>query len=273
MCCNSNSDIRFSEHFLFTQHSLSTFESCPLKFKKRYMENLRWDRMPDENVKRGLERGNNFHLMAFRYFSGIEPGTSEFSEEFSELNEWFISLNESFEIKPELKYYPEYKIRMSSGNLKLEANYDLIISSDDGLQIWDWKTHGQKASSKKNFSESLQTYVYMFVLKEQSHLIWGQNCEAGRITMTYWQPESPNIMAVIRYSDYMHERFKSIISGKIETIQNYDYSTFDKELYKNSCKNCEFNWYCNNERVDFRAMEEDMDFLDDLLWDDIEARY
>ena len=36
-------DLRFVHYFLFTQHSLSTFEKCPLKFKKRYLENLKWD--------------------------------------------------------------------------------------------------------------------------------------------------------------------------------------------------------------------------------------
>jgi hypothetical protein len=88
--------------------------------------------------------------------------------------------------------------------------------------------------------------------------------------MCYWQPEPVKVLAQINYSDEMHASFKKTLVSKINNILGYDYSGFDKALYQESCKYCEFNWFCNNQRVDFNVMKEDEDFLDEFDWDDIE---
>ena len=50
--------------------------------------------------------------------------------------------------------------------MRLEANIDLIIIKKDGtVEIFDWKTNANPTNSKKYIS-SLQTSVYMFVLKK-----------------------------------------------------------------------------------------------------------
>jgi len=72
-----NNDLRFFNYFLFTQQSISTFEKCPLKFKKRYLEGLKWKNVISEEAKRRLEMGENFHLMARRYFLGIDTGLTK----------------------------------------------------------------------------------------------------------------------------------------------------------------------------------------------------
>lgn len=270
-------DSRFKDYFLFTQQSLATFDHCPLKFKKRYLENLKWNSFPDESVKRRLERGNDFHLIACRYFMGIDTGLNEFAEEFAELNEWEKSLKFSFEKRPDALYLPEYKLRMAAGELKLEANFDLLVVREDSVEIWDWKTRSQgenkKAIDGKRLKESLQTMVYMFVLKEQSLLICGKEVECERFSMHYWQPEPAGIITELQYSNSLHQRYRETLSQKIRNITEYDYSGFDKEDYKKHCKYCEFNWFCNNERVDFKAMEEEDDLLDALEWDSIEERF
>ena len=81
-------DLRYADYFLFTQHSLATFEKCPLKFKKRYLEGLKWESSLSEDIKKRLEMGNNFHLLAYRYFLGIDPGLVEGIEGFEELRRW-----------------------------------------------------------------------------------------------------------------------------------------------------------------------------------------
>ncbi|MDQ2087038.1 PD-(D/E)XK nuclease family protein [Herbivorax sp. ANBcel31] len=271
-------DLRFENYFLFTQHSLSTFDKCPLKFKKRYLENLKWDNYLGEEVRKRLEMGNNFHLMAYRYFQGIEPGLTEDVEGYEELDRWVSSLMRSFEKEDSKRYFPEYKLRMSKGVLRLEANYDLIIIDKDRIEVWDWKTHVKdKENSKKDekfqrirLERSLQTVVYLYVLKEEIKLLTGREIPSENINMYYWQPEPKRVLAEINYSDMMHSNFEKQLKEKIKKILEYDYSNFDKVLYKKSCKYCEFNWFCNNEKVDYKAMEEDEDFLDELEWDDIE---
>ncbi|MCX7842388.1 MAG: PD-(D/E)XK nuclease family protein [Clostridia bacterium] len=271
-------DIRFEDYFLFTQHSLSTFDSCPLKFRKRYMEGLKWDSFPDDNIRKGIELGNDFHLMAHRYFSGVPTGAEFLDKNNSpELKGWIESLMLDFPKKPFAQYLSEYKLRMVTPTLKLEANFDLIKIEDNSIEIWDWKTHGGKQSRSKNdtgkrLKEGLQTMVYLFVLKEQIKLVAGRE-DGWSISMHYWQPENPHVLAEIHYNGAMHEKYRSILERKVDNILAYDFETFEKALYSKHCRYCEFNWYCNNESVDFSLMQEDEDFLDSLDWDSIEERY
>lgn len=275
-------DLRYLEYFLFTQHSLSTFDKCPLKFKKRYLEGLKWDSIPKEDVVKSLEMGNNFHLMAQRYFMGVETGLTKDIYGYEELEGWMNSLKNKFN-KNDGEYLPEYKLRMSKGILRLEANFDLLLIKEDKIEIWDWKTHGKEQKEKvvergvinplqteKKLRESFQTIVYLFVLKEMGHKVLGKEIRSEDIKMLYWQPEPQKILAEVQYSDKTHEIYKEIIHNMINGILNYDYSNFNKELYRKNCKYCEFNWFCNNERVDFEALKEDEDFMDQLEWDEIE---
>lgn len=264
------------ENFLFTQYSIATFDNCPLKFKKRYLENLKWESVPDEDIKKRLEMGNSFHLLARRYFMGIDTGLESVSEDCSELNIWIENLKKSFKLQPDAVYLPEHKLRMVSGKLKLEANFDLLVVNKSGIQIWDWKTHGERTGKKsaldgKRLKESLQTMVYLFVLKEQCKLVTDGELECENITMDYWQPDPPRVIAQIKYNSSMHEQFRQGLEAKVQYILEYDYSTFDKGLYSKHCRFCEFNWFCNNERVDFKALDESDDF--EFSWDDVEERY
>lgn len=268
-------DLRFAEYFLFTQQSLATFERCPLKFKKRYLESLKWDNFPDEEIKKRLEMGNDFHLLAYRYFLGVDTGLSEKTEGFDELDSWMNSLEDKFKKEEGRKYLPEYKLRMAKGLLRLEANFDLLIV-DDKLEIWDWKTHGKESKQEQRgvkankYKKSLQTMVYLFVLKEQSERITGKQIKCENISMYYWQPDPPEVLTQIIYNDEMHNTYREVLQNKIRVILQYDFSTFDKALYEKNCKYCEFNWFCNNQRVDFNVIEEDEDFLDELEWESIE---
>lgn len=271
-------DLRFSDYFLFTQHSLTTFEKCPLKFKERYLEGLKWENPSSEEIKKRLENGNNFHLLAYRYFLGIDTGLTEEMEGYDELNRWMNALCSRFNKEDGLLYLPEYKLRMAKGTLRLEANFDLLIVNEDSIEIWDWKTHGRdrennirnESRESEKLKKSLQSMVYLFVLKEQSKRVTQKEIDCKKIRMCYWQPDPPKVLAEINYSDEIHESFKEALKSKIDNILGYDYEGFDKELYKKSCRYCEFNWFCNNERIDYKAMEEDEDFLDELDWENVE---
>lgn len=269
-------DLRFEEYFLFTQHSLATFEKCPLKFKKRYLEALKWNTFPEEEVKKRLEKGNDFHLLAHRYFMNIDTDLSEMCEDVESIDLWMKSLKENFILNENHKYLPEYKLRYVKGDLKLEANFDLIIVKDDAIEIWDWKTHEENNKNTKfkfkQYENTLQTKVYMFVLKELSDLVAGKEIKAENITMYYWQPSPPKIITQINYSNDLHIEFQNNLKEKLQNVLEYDYKIFEKEKYVKHCKMCEFNWFCNNERVSLDVTDEDFS-VDDLDWDEVEERY
>lgn len=269
-------DLRFAEYFLFTNESLVTFDRCPLKFKKRYIENLKWNSFPDEEIKKRFELGKNFHLLAHRYFLGIDTGLNENTEGFSQLSTWLRNLENKFRIDDNRKYLPEYKLRMSKGIFRLEANIDLLIVDEDKVEIWDWKTQSKRRNPQQRgiredkYRNSFQTIVYLFVLKEQCERIIGKPVKFENIKMCYWQPEPAEVLTEIKYSDELHNDYRQILQNKIQGILQYDFSTFDKTLYEPNCKCCEFNWFCNSQRIDFSEIEKDEDFLDELEWDSIE---
>lgn len=273
-----NNDLRFFNYFLFTQQSISTFEKCPLKFKKRYLEGLKWKSAISEEVKRRQEIGNNFHIMARRYFLGVDTGLTEGIEGFEELLRWMDNLQIHFPKTDGALYLPEYKLRTAKGVLRLEANFDLLIVRNDSIEIWDWKTHGGNKSNKvrnerlegERLRGSLQSMVYLFVLKDQVERVIQKEIDCSNIRMLYWQPEPVRVLAEINYTDEMHEEFRQALTSRVDGILEYDYKSFDKKLYQKNCRYCEFNWFCNNERIDFEAVEEDEDFLDQLDWDSVE---
>lgn len=251
-------DIRNSPQFYYTQQSLAAFESCPLKFRKRYMEGLRWDSRPDKEAKTALEKGNSFHLLARRYFMGIDYGLNEDAKDFELLAIWVRNLESFFEIRPGALYLPEYALRTNSGGLRLEANFDLLVIEDGRLSIWDWKTHGiQTPEGFKNLKDrlekSLQTMVYLYVLMEEANMLTEKAADWETITMKYWQPEHPHVIAEIGYDAKKHEGFRKHLQEAVNKVIGYDYSYFDKSLYAKQCKYCEFNWFCNGTRSRFSA--------------------
>lgn len=253
-------DIRFSEQFLYTQQSLSAFQSCPMKFRKRYMEGLRWENRPSEEAERALDQGRRFHLLARRYFLGVDEGLQEDCRDFEVLKQWTDVLKSQFTLSPDVEYLPEYTLRMRMGRMRLEANFDLVVVKRDRLEIWDWKTHTPAATRniktlQLRLEKSLQTMVYLFVLREQAAIPAGRPFLPEAISMKYWQPEVPHIVAGIDYEGRMHEDFGAKLEQLIREIEEYDYTRFDKSFYRKYCKYCEFNWYCNRERTEWGITE------------------
>lgn len=247
------------ERFYFTQHALKAFDSCPLKFKKRYIEKIRWGEPPDESVRKQIQLGRDFHLLAQRYFMGIQESGFERKSEDDPLEQWGRNLKRRFTLEPGVRYLPEYKLRMSTGSGNLEANFDLLILQDSRITIWDWKTGsppgvGGGGVKAKRLKTSLQTMVYLAVLKELAFLLMEGGCQCSGIKMCYWQPETEAALVEVEYSDALHEAFYGTLRERMETIRQYDYANFDKDQYRNHCRYCEFNTLCNRESVDYEAV-------------------
>jgi len=241
--------LKLSEGFVFTQHSLETFCTCPMKFRLRYVENLNWKTVTDRGAQRRLRLGSSFHLLARRYFMGIDCEPSKGDEDFEKLSKWIIALKRNFPLREGFKFLPEYRLRMTGSSLNLEANLDLLIIGEGEAHIWDWKTGSRQVSplsrrTAGKLASSYQTMVYMFVLKEQSEHLEVLKPGSKKISMHYWDPESEAVLAEITYSCGMHEKFGQTLRQLIDSIKNYDYAGFNREHYVKSCRRCEFNAWC-----------------------------
>ena len=61
------------KNFLYSQNSINTYKSCPLKFKYKYIDKVNW-KQDDENSRdyyENLKLGTDFHLICERYFNNI----------------------------------------------------------------------------------------------------------------------------------------------------------------------------------------------------------
>lgn len=233
-------DIRHDESFYFSQNSLNTFKSCPLKFKMKYMEGLRWKE--DSYIYDRYKVGRDFHLIAERYFKGIDTNL----EDFDVHKKWLSSLEEAVPIVNENEYLSEFELKMKKGDLRLLSKYDLIvIRPDDILEIWDWKTMNKQISRDEG-ERRLQTIVYLYTIGENMDYFLDKDISYENICMYYWQPEFSKEPLKIDYSCEKHRRYENILENMIDEITSYDFEKdFKKNRYISSCKYCEFSFLCN----------------------------
>jgi len=251
-------DIKSTKYFLFTQNSLSTFRKCPLKFKKKYIDNIKWE-IFKEDASRKL--GNDFHMLAYRYFSGISDEYLDYDED-ERMKIWFERLKNAFPIKDNYRYLPEYKIRLSDVEERLEANYDLIIVKENAIEIWDWKT--RELDRQVDYIDSIQTKVYMYLLKRCVKDIFNMDIDYENIKMTYWTPEPGCEIDKLVYSKEKYDNDKRYILKLLDEIYNYDYTKFNKQNYAKQCRYCEFDSFCRENSI------VKQEFSSELTWDDVE---
>jgi len=251
--------------FFFSQHAINIFHQCPLRFKKRYIDGLFWkNALSGENQ---MELGMHFHLLAERYFSRV-PLHMEFFEEYGTLNEWMDALIKSMEQKKAARYYPEYQIKIREEGLMLQAKYDLIVIDDrKRLTIYDWKTE-EKPLSRRRMMDAVQTRVYRYVLVKGGERLVGQRPLPEDVTMIYWQPSRPQNPLVLPYDKLQYQEDEKFLKATIHKIKSFDYDSYDRALSRQYCSKCEYNYFCNDDRVAYKEIfpREEIELED---WDEI----
>jgi len=189
-------ELKEKKHFYFTQNSLSTFKNCPFKFKKKYIDNIKWEDEADSDFLEHVTFGTDFHKIAERYFMGISVYEESFLDNEILYNS-FMNLKDYFPLNSKFKYYPEYSLRYSDDLVRLQANIDLIIEKENEIEIFDWKTNAK--NDAKKYEDSLQTKIYMLALKKCCKAIFGK--DFSNIRMVYFSPERKEEIVSITYSD------------------------------------------------------------------------
>lgn len=245
------------ENFLFSQNSINTYRSCPLKFKFKYVDKLNW-KQDDEGSRdyyENLKLGSDFHLICERYFSNIPTGIEFLNNE--EFNIWLEKIKRLVPIKDDKLYLPEYEVRYSLNNFKIQAKFDLVVLDKDSISIWDWKTENRKIEYK-DVENRIQTLVYLFLASETIGKIYNLDIDYENIKLSYYQPEYYNEPITITYSNEKHKINKKQLENYIGNILNTNYD--EEKNIKNikHCKFCEFNKLCNNEAVNYSTLEEEI---------------
>ncbi len=234
-------------YFRYSQNSINTYKSCPLKFKFKYIDNINWkyDDFSSEEYYTSLKLGREFHLLCERYFSNIPLGNIEDNK----FNKWIEKIKTLLPKNDKNLYLPEYEIRYTLNGNEILAKYDLVVIGKNNIDIWDWKTEA-KQINYKNVESRIQTIVYLALAKEVIPKIFKLNVKTEDIKMKYYQPEFDEEPIVITYDDEKHEKYIKKLSEYIDLIKrtNYQDNDGDIPIEKNEkhCNYCEFNKLCNN---------------------------
>lgn len=233
------------EDVYFSQAALAAYQTCPLKFRYRYLDNLGWLRPgPDEGKQTERLLGEQFHILAQRYFQRVDLTALRQSVTSGVLVEWFNNLTKRFPLESNVCYYPEQEIRVNQQGLKLMAKYDLLAAHTNGrVVIYDWKT---PAKPLKNSPRTLQGKIYPLVLWEAAlHGITRQEA----ITMVFWNPRFPDQEQVLGYDQLLYLADREEVTKLISTIRKKEYRDFygiKPEVGEppKDCGYCEFKLLC-----------------------------
>lgn len=232
-------DVRKEASFLYTQSSLGTFNACPYKFKLKYLLNLYWSE--DEEQAESFRRGNEFHLLAERYYMGMGDLALLGADE--EMVSKIEMLKEKHPLKEGWKYYPEFEIRYNTEGIRLLGRYDLIVvKPQNKLQIIDFKTNKKKLD-KDILEEGLQTKIYLFLLWENFNLILENARKIKNLEMIYYQTEYPEEPITIKYTDDNHQKNRDELKKMINFLESFDMENLEKQRVKH-CMVCEFEKIC-----------------------------
>ncbi|MGE5328477.1 MAG: PD-(D/E)XK nuclease family protein [Deltaproteobacteria bacterium] len=250
----------------FSQNSLEIFNKCKLKFKKRYVDGLLWKSHEDKENKHA-EKGRLFHLLAYRFFMGLDDSFVDEKGEYSDIKVWQDRLKSYIAIDSRNEYYPEFELKLCEDNIKIQAKYDLImLDAENRAVIYDWKVQ-EKAIKPNNAEKAFQTRVYMYLLAKAGDIIKGKAIRPQDITMVYWQANHPANPVRIEYSEELFKQDEEFVKNEIEKILscNFD-STGLKTTDEKVCRFCEFCSICNG--VDAEEVVQEDGF--EIEWETVE---
>lgn len=247
------------QELYFSQASLSTFRTCPRKFRYRYIDGLFWPRQyEDADKQAALERGQAFHTLAQRYYAGITPSIPADLPGAARLAEWLAALENYAPRERPGTYLPEQHVRMNKGGLRLQAKYDLIYIDPSGrVTIYDWKTEAT-LPQRAYLQASLQTVVYLYLFTEAGGAyVPGGAVRPEDVSLVYWNPQYPASPFSFGYSAARHRQYARIVRQLVESILSFDYEAFTVATDERVCNTCEYHPICFGHRASGEEIEED----------------
>jgi CRISPR/Cas system-associated exonuclease Cas4 (RecB family) len=224
------------ESFYYSQNSLGIFERCPKMFEYIYKDRIS-GRVIDIELKRSIEKGINFHILAERYFLGMKD---YFYINDKQLLEWMAVLEKKY--SKDIDCRSEFEIKQDKDGMRLMAKYDLIVIEEGKVKIVDFKTN-KNLYKIEVMEENIQTKVYMYLLGENLKRIFPE-IKIENISMEYLQLNYPENKIFIEYNEKKHEinkkKLKELI-GKIKKNKNF-FSVIKNE----TCVKCGFESFCKN---------------------------
>jgi RecB family exonuclease len=253
--------------------ALATYQSCPLRFRYRYLDNLYWSQLwgasPEDRAR--VERGQNFHLMARRYYAGLDPARVEDAVEQKELESWLTLMQGFLPRTFDQAFYPELELRLNRPDLRLQAKFDLVVVNPDGkATIFDWKTE-RKLPTRTYLDKAPQTVMYRYMLAAAG----GQYSPRGQfrpeeINMIYWNPQHPARWHRLEYSQARFDKDEQFLHDLVSRILKTPREMFLATTDEGTCRRCEFQMICHGKRAEQLDLNDEEELREaTLAWDDL----
>ncbi|NJN94844.1 MAG: PD-(D/E)XK nuclease family protein [Anaerolineales bacterium] len=239
--------------FQFSQSSLQDFETCPRRFKLRYLDRLRWPAVESEPVReaeRLAQLGTDFHRLVQQHVAGLaeEVLSQQLAESDPALQTWWQSyLQHRPTLATGTRLYPEMQLSVPLRGCRLMARFDLLAVQPDGrFLIIDWKTSLHKPE-RDTLARRMQTRVYPYVLALAGAAFnTGQPIDPATIEMIYWYPTSPDQPEHFQYNAQLCRRDEEFLSSLIEQIKHSAQTTaFPLVEDKKACTYCVYRSFCD----------------------------
>jgi RecB family exonuclease len=186
---------------ILSRNKLATFNACRRRFQLRYLRQLAWPTPPaSKRDEQARELGERFHQLLHRHFLGL-PIEEEVAGDKTLRRWWDAFQAEGPNLLPGRRY-PEFTLTVPAGPYLLTGRFDLLIVSEQGAHIYDWKTEA-KARPEEELRRDLQTRFYLALLVAGSAAL-GQSLSPGQVAMSYWYANAPRATVTIQYDEAWH---------------------------------------------------------------------
>lgn len=204
--------------FLWSQSALRLYDECPLRFRRRYLDGLIWDRSLPAAEAAELDQGTLFHLEAERLYRGLPVGPGGRSPD-PERQRWLENLAR-FRPPTGARLLPEARLVATVAGAALEATLDLVEIADGRLTIYDWKTHRRGSLRRERLEGDWKTVVYLAVAARAGHLLTGGAAPPTpeSLQMVYFNPRDSEEPVIIAYSREREQAATGRLAAAIAAI-------------------------------------------------------
>jgi CRISPR/Cas system-associated exonuclease Cas4 (RecB family) len=238
--------------YLFSQHSLNTFDRCRRRFWLRYVARVPWPVPQDDDplvYEEHLERGRIFHQWIQRDLMGLPVAAEQSPDE--ELRVWWQRYKAfDWGLVPSDVREAELPVSVIHSAQRLYARYDLVALDRGGqVMVVDWKTLGH-VPSREVLTERMQTRVYLFTLaRVASELLGGKEVAPERISMLYWFANRPDEPVIVPYDQEAYRKDALRLTAMMNEIALLPRSGFTKTRDMKQCITCNYRTLCRREAL------------------------
>jgi len=233
--------------FQFSQNSLQDYRDCARRFQLRYVLGQQWPAVEAEPLRDHeyfLDLGEQFHLLAQRYFLGIPP--ERLTPHDPLLGEWWQNFLQYPVLDlPTTLRKPEFQLSTPLANQRLLARFDLLaIEPGQRAVIVDWKTSRYRPD-RRTLASRLQTRVYPFVLAEAGTYLFGCPISPEQIRLVYWFASDPTRPEIFEYDASLHKENRDYLAQLINEIMGQEEEIWPLTGDTTHCEYCIYRSLCD----------------------------